>query len=454
LQLPTIDELKQMPPDRATAPLATANLDGLLAALFTQSGVRLVSVGDLLQKQRAIPSIQEAALQKVQQATTQWKTWTERASQKASPWLGALLHGYQLKNTALPVLRIAKPQKDLSIWMTLDPAFGCSTRRPWSDGLISMKTNVTLDGLRYGVLLARIGATRFLRAQPVTNHLVNYYLPVASKLTVYPESALPLLPPVPLSSGQALLVNWLRYVRRTTPLGATWYALAYQTLETQGVKQAIAMQWGLLPFDWVTTLAERVGYDLIRGWRWCLSQCPESTSYPLDALVTCLKTRQEGDWIAHLHDLAWAVQANPQETVRSYSLAECEELTMVMTSPGSSPLRSILERKQGTLRFGHALRLLGQANHAHLMDMLDDLERVSNLEQLLQVLKRAVQACVLASARSPFIVVPTDEDLAYLLDDVAQHGVRLVASLLLILSALYYPPAATPRAGSDQPPLA
>lgn len=452
LQLPIIDELKNRQPDLATIPLAIATLDGLLAALFTQSGVRLASVGDLTQKQHSTPSVQEEALKKAQQATMQWKTWTERASQGTSSWLGTLLQGYQPKNTALPVLRIAKNQKDLSIWMTLDPALGLSTRRPWSDGLISAKTNVTLDGLRYGVLLARIGATRFLRAQPVAVHLINYYLPLASTLTVYPESALSLLPCIPLSSGQALLIHWLSFVRRTSPLAATWHALAYQTLETQGTKQAIAMQWGCLPFDWITAITERVGYSLIRGWRWCLLHRSEFTPYPLDGIVTCLKTRQEADWIAHLHDLVWVVQVNASETIRSYSLVECKELTMAMTSPGTSPLSSILERKKGTLRFGHALRQLGQANHAHLMDTLDDLESVSSLEQLIQVLQRAVQACDLASAKSPFIVIPDEKDLTYLLDDVAQHGVRVVASLLLILSALRYPSVETPEAGSTRKP--
>lgn len=450
LLLPSIEELQQTQPERDAAPLASANLDGLLAALFTQSGIRLVSVGDLVQKQHTIPSLQGAALQKAQQAITQWKTWTSRASQQSQSWLEDLLQGYQPKNAVLPELRVARKQKDLSIWMTLEPSLGSSTRRPWSDGFISMKTTLTLDSLRYGVLLARIGAARFLRAQPVSAHLVNYYLPLASTLAIHAESTLPLAPPLSLPSGQALLVHWLKYVRRIPPLQATWHGLAYQTLETQGTKQAISMQWGILPFDWIAPIIRQGNDSLIRGWRWSLMQRPESTPYPLDALVICLKTRQESDWIAHLHDLAWAVQINPPETIRSYSLAECKELTMVMTSPGISPLRSIVERKQGTLRFGHALRLLGQVNHAHLQNALDDLESVSSLEQLLQILQRAVQSCTLASAQSPFIVIPTDEDLTYLLDDVAQHGVRLVASLLLILSALHYPPAAPHGAGGDQ----
>lgn len=440
LRLPTVADLAITPPGPPEWPLAIANLDGMLAALFTQTGLRVASVADLLHKQQRTSSALAAGLSKAKQAADQWRNWAEREGHPSPFWLGNILRAYQEATLSLPVFSIAQRRHhDLSIWLTLDPALGFSTRRSASDGYIHLKTNLTLSVPRFGVLLARIGAARFLRAQSVANQRINYYLPLATSLTLHPESALPPLSSSLLPVQHALGAQYLRFVRPDSPLDATWLALAYQTLLLQDSQQAISLQSGLLPFDWITTIAQNAGYRMIDSWRSLLQQPQDALPYELDTLLTCLQTRREAAWLAHLRDYARAVHFGGPKTVRRYSLHECKELTMSMIAPTPSPLRSILERKQGTLRFGQALRLLGQANHARLVETLELLESVSTLEKLLQILQQAVQACALASAKSPFILVPSEEDLAYLLDDVAQHGVRLIASLLLILAALRYP---------------
>jgi hypothetical protein len=114
-----------------------------------------------------------------------------------------------------------------------------------------------------------------------------------------------------------------------------------------------------------------------------------------------------------------------------------------MMAGSSTPLSAVLERKEGTLRFGHALRLLGQVNHAKLEDLFDLLERVQTLEQLQPAIKQTAQACTLANAKSSFIIVPDDNDYKYLLEDVDRHGVRLIAGLLQVLAVLRYPHSAT-----------
>jgi hypothetical protein len=59
-----------------------------------------------------------------------------------------------------------------------------------------------------------------------------------------------------------------------------------------------------------------------------------------------------------------------------------------------------------------------------------------------------MQECVVAMAKSPFIIIPTDEDLKYLLDDVDQHGARPIAGLLIILSTLRYAQRRLPNKSS------
>lgn len=107
----------------------------------------------------------------------------------------------------------------------------------------------------------------------------------------------------------------------------------------------------------------------------------------------------------------------------------------------STPLKlaEILDRREGTLRFGHALRLLGQVNAAALRDLVEELEAVQALDHLLLVLAQAAQGCQVAAAKSPFTLVPSEEDLKYLLEDVEQVGAHTIARFLITLSALRYP---------------
>ncbi len=110
-----------------------------------------------------------------------------------------------------------------------------------------------------------------------------------------------------------------------------------------------------------------------------------------------------------------------------------------MDASTPSLLRKILEQKAGTLRFGHALRLLGQANPASLRDLVEELESVQTLDQLIHTLALTAQECQMAAAKSQFLVVPSDGDLALLLEDVKQAGPHTIAGFLVLLSALRYP---------------
>src|SRR5690606_24633868 len=93
----------------------------------------------------------------------------------------------------------------------------------------------------------------------------------------------------------------------------------------------------------------------------------------------------------------------------------------------------------GTLRFAQAIRLLGEHSRSAAKEIIDDLEVVQSQDKLLRVLARSVQQCVLAKAKNNFIIVPDEEDVGILLEDIAVYGVSNVTSLLIILAAIRYP---------------
>lgn len=441
LQLPTEEEIASLAQMRHPLPLSFTNLDGLLAALYTQKGIRLASLAELEQKQHWSPAAGGLGLQKVRQTITRLKTWAGRRAQDNATWLQLLLADYHVDSAPDPLFNPTQKGRDLSLWMTLDPSVAQSTRQPLSDGLIAMKSNLTMRSPQYGVFLSVIGAARFLRAQPVAGQFINYYLPLATTLTLTAETTLPPLPVLKHPYLQALVASWLAYVRKQPPLEAPWQALAYQTLSSGGVRQPISVARGTLPFEWIITVAERTSPGLIHLWRSLLKQGADQAPYEVEHLSDALMYRDSVSWWTHLLDHARAVARFP-DALRSYTWAELQEVTPVMNAP-SVPLRTILERKQGTLRFGRALRLLGQMNHAKLQDLLDLLEQAQTQQQLLSILKKTAQACELASTKTPFIIVPDEDDIGYLLEDVDLHGVSLIASMLQILSALRYPSSDT-----------
>lgn len=437
LQLPTGEEIAALDQMRHPLPLPFTNVDGLLAALYTQQGIRLASLAELQQKQRWTPEAGGLGLQKIQQTLTRLKRWAGQDARRGRLWLDHVLADYEATPAPTPLFRPSRQGKDLSLWMTLDPALGKSTRQPISDGLIARQSNLTMGTPRFGVFLSVIGAARFLRAQPVAGQLINYYLPLPTTLTLTPETSLSTLPMVAHPAPQALVAHWLTCVRPHPPLDASWQALAYQTLSSGGSRQALSVTRGGLPFEWIERIAGRIGYHLIEFWRAFAERGQDQTPFEVDALCDALMHRERASWLRHLSEHACAFVRFP-DGLRAYTVAELQEVTQAMTGP-STPLSAVLERKEGTLRFGHALRQLGQVNRANLQDLFDQLERVQTQKQLIDTLKAAAQACDLARAKSSFVIVPSDNDLKYLLEDADRHGVPLISSLVQILAVLRYP---------------
>lgn len=435
LTLPTTTQLQAGKNNLADAPVSLTALDGWLAALFTVPGVRLVSVFDLFDKQKLRPAVVEAALAKVKTAVSTRKRFVERTSGQSVGWLMAALQDYDSLCPQLPYPD-RKRSGDLGILMTLDPSFSYSTCRARSDGLIMDKTNMTIRGTRYATLFAFIGASRFLRAQRVANNLVNFYVPLIDSATLDPETTLPILHTTRLASERAMIYCWLA---ASVAHGSAMRlrGLAYQVLQTQGASQSISISRGCLDYAWLTTLAKRAETQILKQWKFMVGQ--ERLPFEIDYLLDALMQRSSKAWINHLRELSLYLHTHPQADIRAYHLKEVKEVTKMMIASENSPLRSILERDKGTLRFGHALRLLGRIHQDTLRDIIDHLDTVRTSDQLIRVLAIAVQECAVAGAKSEFIIVPDDEDLKYLLDDLEQHSAPTLAGLLIILSALRYP---------------
>lgn len=413
-------------------------LDGLLAALFTTPGPRVLSVRDLLEKQRLDAKTVQKELDKVANCIDRWKALTGKtAPGKEVDWLPNVLDDYDLEHPAHPILAVGKSVKDVNVLMMIDPAFAFSLRRARSDGRMTSKTQVTLRGTRYGALLAYVGAARFLRAQRLSGEQAICYVPIAKSITIRADTSLPLLFPADESSDRAALRRWLAFSQEIWQQGIVWSGLAYQTLLTQGQQQSLSLESGVLDSGWLISLQERIGTGVITFWQALLSQ--QGAYDEQELLLDCLKRRDADAWINHLIRSSQRTNMFTESNTRRYSLEEVRTITEAMHNSEHIPLKLVLERERGTLRFGRALRQIGRYNPSRLRELLEDLEEVQTRAQLYPVLWRIVLASELEKAKERKIIVPTEDDLAALLDDIDQYGIPELVGLLLVLSALRPP---------------
>ncbi len=438
LALPTPQEIEAAHLPTVTLPIAT--LDGLLTVLFTTpGGVRVLSVADLLWKSRRDPSVVVRALEKVRVAIQRWKASAVlEPSRGTETWVEQVLQDYDVTAPVCPIPADARPGQELSLLMMLDPSFSYSTHRPRSDGLVSVKTQVAIRGTRFAVLLAIIGAAHFLRAQRISGDLVNCYVPKAEVMKLKPDTNAPLLGSRNTESFQATLLQWLACARTAVQFDATLTGVVYQTIRTQGAQQSIPADRGCLDLTWFTALPVPLREALSSFWHMLLLLPPEQRPCEIDTLIDALTNRSQGQWTIHLLEVARCVHADP-ERMRSYTLEEVKEVTLLMQTAIPSLLKKALEQKAGTLRFGQAMRLLGESNAGVLRELIEELEAVTTLNQLLHALALIAQHCQIAAAKTKFMVVPSEDDLSALLLDVEQASPQTIARFLVVLSALRYP---------------
>jgi hypothetical protein len=419
-------------------PVSLGNLDGLLATAFTTPGARLVSVQDARNKQTLNDESCKKAVEKASALVERLITYTERQEQRTAGGIAAVLALYASGQPAAPLFT-AKSTNDLALPMTIDPMLGYSTRQPLSDGRITQNTNLAVQNMPLAVPLAFIGAAHFLRAQRCANKLVSLYLPLPQHITITAATSLPLLTGTSFPVEQALAGQWLHTAEQQALAQAEWHALAYHTLQTQGAQQSMTRDSGILDYSWLQTLQQRAGTKLVASWRKVLHRPRETVPYELDALTDCLLHRSGAAWLQHLNEIARILIQQPDLRVRRYTDCDVKEITQMLQAQENLPLRVVLAQEQGTMRFGHALRQLGRYNPSALREYAEELDAVRDLDQLLRLLAQMSQMCEVLKAKSPFLIVPTDDDLDLLLADVDQFGVKRIASVLLILAVLRYP---------------
>jgi hypothetical protein len=452
-RLPAADEVLRVrqPESRHLAiPLPVANLDGLLAACFTRPDVvRCCSVAALLLKQVYDPTVIGRAISSAEGICRGWKKKTAQVVAPAPGWLGALLKDYDSLQPCQPLPTAKISGIGITATLALDPSLGYASRQPLSDGRVVSKVNMTIHGTRFATLLAYIGAMRFLRAQPVAGDLIVYSVPIAGKLTLRAESSRRLLwPRYDDEPEQALLLQALDLVSSSAQDESGWDLLPYQVLQAQSKQQAISRARGTVNLAWLGRLHQRVGAQLLDSWQWLLQKAPEAHPYELDHLIEALINCRRSEWENHLLEVARVellhkpsqASNGRKNRLRLYSLHEVQEVSGMMESAVPTPLSTILARREGTMRFGHALRQLRQLDSSPAHEILDDLEAVSTCDQLMDVLTRAMQTCEVMDAKSPFMIVPSDPDLKLLLEDVERYGAHTVAELLRLLSTLRYAP--------------
>lgn len=440
--LPTEEQLS-LPAEEHSAFFTITILDGLLAALLTIPRFSYApTVHDLCLAQRFKPLSVANGLQKVSQQVRIWKDWVRQTAHDATNWVAEMLNDYTWQTPVAPVLFAGQSKRDLHVLMTIDPSFAYSFRQPINTGHLTRKANVAIHGTRYATLLAFVGAARFLRVRPSTSPYLVFSVPVMSSGVIEAQTSLPPLPPHATAPDVALTMQWLALF--TTPVlpDVQWQHLAYQTLQKQKHQQPLCCGSGQLAFAWLQNVERHAGREVLSFW---LRSLRYGSPDEQELLVDMLKNHCMESWKCHLERHAYDVLAFP-DPPRRYRLEEVRQVTAMIDSRPSHPLRAVLDReKEGTVCFGQALRLLGRYNPAILRDFVELLEPLRTLEDLLPVLQRIVSACELAKIKSRYILVPSDKDFALLLDDIHQHGIRQIIGVLLVLSVLHYPPSEEQR---------
>jgi hypothetical protein len=147
LPLPDEEELRLCDLHAQEQKLPVTVLDGLLAALFTTPGLRVLSVGDLLGKQRLDAEALTKGLHKVATRVSRWKAFARRtARRQGTDWLNNVLRDYDLERPVFPILMEGKYEGDIHVLMTIDPSFCFSLRSAQSLGRMTVKTQVAVRG--------------------------------------------------------------------------------------------------------------------------------------------------------------------------------------------------------------------------------------------------------------------------------------------------------------------
>lgn len=424
--------------DIQCAERATYVLEGALAWLLTSPGVRAVSVASMRRRSFRNPNIAEAAISKCSRLLDRALSLAQRINKRLGTSADRMLAGYAADDPQ-PIFFGPKPSGGLSIPLVLEPALGYAYRHQLADGDIADKTNVAAISPLIAPLLLLLGSIYCIRSQEVAGGLVHIYAPIVRQAIISGAPVLPCFPATDASSDEALMGMWLKAGFGQLFCQGNWERLAYQILQTQGAQQSISLERGTLNLSRQSLSPTQL--ELCRRWaRWLTmprAQRPPGT----DDLISAMLRREPSALNTHIRMSALVRPGTNQPQWPIYTEDEIREVIVMSnaTDAISTSLVEIMNRPQGTYRFGTALRGLGEYLPAVQRDLSADLDVVRDYDQLQRVLARIAEQCTISSAKNPFAVVPNDDDLRGLMADVDQHGARTIAGLIIILAALRYP---------------
>ena len=420
-------------------------LDGLLGAAFTMPGPRVVSVADVLCKAQDFPSVIPAAVEKASALYLRIDTPFARSTKHKKSWLHEMVSDYEPRLVKIPELHVGHSQ-ELCVTMPLEPTLALAPRRQVSDCVIGDRTSVKLNGSRFAPALVYIGAACFLRAQRVRGGAINMYVPIINDAVITPDTYVPCLAAGELRHDQALVRQCLSMMFLSSIKVA---AVSFQTLMPLGSKQSISVNCGVRELDYLRQYQTGGCGNLVNQWLRLLDQ-NDNFADDKRILSDWLISNNSTDFVHHLRTTASRWLLTPDEHSFTYDYVQLRVM-LELQSMEKSHLARILERENGTIRFARALRHLGQLSRADLLDLIDELEFVKTEEQLLLTLAHLVQRCELAWSRSMFIIVPTEDDFAFLIDDMEHCTPRELAVTIILLASVRYPSKVRPDAGVDEP---
>jgi hypothetical protein len=408
------------------------NLDGILAALFTTCGPRAVSVQDMLEKVKIDPKIIEMSYKKAEKAIARWRSFFTSLltkSARAKFW-DDLVTAYVSGTYAI---FIPAKHGSINVLMTLEPGLSYSLRQTVSDGIVNRQTNMTVGNLPFAPIFAFLGASRFLRAQRLNNEMVNFYVLIPSNFLIDSKTCLAVISYSSCDPKAASILYSMFLVRKK--LNSSCIGIACQTLQTQRAKQSISVDRWKIDLKWLNKFSD----PIIKSWILFLL-ITKRYNIEIDNLTDFLTEQEPKKFLEHLTEWCrMAIYTRSKIAFKGYSLTDLKEITLMIDADHNLPLSNILLSEKGTLRFGHALRQLHARQNGIVQEVIDDLEVVTKQENLVIILSRVLEACVVQDSKYEFTIVPDDKDLFLLLEDVQKFGVRSVASILIILASLRYP---------------
>jgi hypothetical protein len=432
IAFPAVDSFKTFDKSCPTAEWIT--FDGLLVALFTTPGPRLVSVADVQGKTKLSPDLLKEGLAKVRKATSRWMKFVEKQTKQKSIdeiW-DDFLSDYNINNPAIPEIG-HQGKGAIKILMPIEPSLSFSSRQVFSNGKVELQESMAAITPKYASLLAFVGASQFLHAQRVAGKLVNLYLPLPDSVIIaHPCDAL-LLDESSFDSNIAEILYTLHFAKRMPNQG--WMALSCQTLKTQGGQQSISVDRHakeLYPFMKLNTA-------LLGKWQYLLIKARQ-LDIEVDSLTDFLLSGELPQFRRHLLELARVVLfTKNSDSFPLYTMQDLLEVTKMFDETQNTPLSAVLLNEKGLLRFGRALRQLKSHQNNVLREVVSELEMVKEMNDYLVLLSRIVEASVIQDSKNEFTIVPDEQDFYYLLEDVRRYGIRETASMLIILASLRYP---------------